>query len=112
MLKETKIHRPGQYQPVASPLATGAFNMMPSTSRPNDSRRNSVASSSRRMNLREGTESLDEYEEEETEEPFDEGAEEEGDEDNEIWCTCQTKAYGEMVACDNPNVSCVINSIC
>ncbi|CAD5211412.1 unnamed protein product [Bursaphelenchus okinawaensis] len=100
-------------QQVSSPLISqgctaATINSIPRPSSHN-SRRDSVASSSYKFKTHMGHETDnsndgmdDDYDTEEEEEVPPEDEDEADDADESIWCICKTKAYGNMVACDNP----------
>ncbi|CAD5215763.1 unnamed protein product [Bursaphelenchus xylophilus] len=112
---EQKMRGVQYHQQVSSPLitqgCTAATINNPPRPASRNSRRNSVASTSNRIkgtvecetdNSMDGMDEDYETEEEEGEEAPPEEEEEPEDTDESLWCLCQTKAFGDMIACDNP----------
>jgi hypothetical protein len=114
MLNEQKSHRSHHAFGAQgiSPLSSQGFSANP-TDRPLQLRHSSFSlrgnnpkrqpSSMLRRKLKRDSITIEEEEEYGSE--YDEYIEptEDEDGDNQLWCTCQSKSYGNMIACDNQN---------
>jgi hypothetical protein len=125
MLNEQKVHRSSHHNifsgggatNMMSPLSSQGFslNNPPFGPRSGTTSRRQSTSAPRRQKLRRSSVAMDEddgashgsldreYGSESAELEYEiEGMDEDGD---NLWCICQTKSYGDMIACDGPRVS-------